>query len=114
MLKKLFLCLFLISANISFAQNVQPTRPVIVNQTLTSASTEYSVTIPNGAGSVTIQSRTAADFKVGVTSGQSGTTYFTVKAGTAYYEMNVSSYNNVTFYFQSATAGQVIEIIYWI
>lgn len=91
----------------------EPLRPVIINQTLTSANTEYSVSIPNGAGSITIQSRTAADFKMGITSGQSGTTYFTIKAGTAYYETRVSSYN-ATLYFQSTTAGQIVEIIYWI
>ena len=84
----------------------------VANVTLTNAGTEYSLAVPTGASAVTIQSRTAADFKLATASGASGTTYLTIKSGTAYYESNVSAYHQ-TLYFQSANAGQVIEVIYW-
>lgn len=86
--------------------------PTIVNLTLTSANTEYSVTLPRNVGTITIQSRTSADFKIGVTSGQSGTTYFTIKSGNAYYETTIAM-DGTTLYFQSPNAGQVIEIFYF-
>lgn len=107
------LILSLVLVTNGFTQAESPLAPTVVNKTLTSSGTEYSVTLPNGAGALTVQSRTAADFKMATTSGASGTTYFTVKSGTAYYETRISSYKDVTLYFQSANAGQVIEIIYW-
>lgn len=89
------------------------TRIKVVNLTLTTSGTEYSLVIPNGASTLTVQSRTSADFKMASTALASGTTYFTVKSGAAYYETNVNSYNGVTLYFQSANNGQIIEATYW-
>lgn len=96
---------------LAFADDA-PITMTVANVTLTSSNTEYAYTITNGTGSITIKSRTAADFKMASGSGLSGSTYFTVPSGGAYYEMNVSSYKN-TFYFQSANAGQIVEIVYW-
>jgi hypothetical protein len=110
MARKLFLTIVLFVALISSAFALG--KPTVANVTLTLAGTEYTYTIPPRATAITIQSRTAADFKVSGTSGESGTTYFTVKAGTTYYETSVDNYGG-KLYLQSANAGQVIEIIYW-
>lgn len=96
---------------VAFADDA-PIYMTVANVTLTSANTEYSYSITNGTGSITIKSRTAADFKMASGSGLSGSTYFTVPSGSAYYETYISSYKN-TFYFQSANAGQIVEIVYW-
>jgi hypothetical protein len=86
--------------------------------TLTNSGQEYSVTIPNDVGGIDLQSRTAADFKLAFTSNQSGSNFWTVKSGTVFTrnplnlgQANISPYT--TIYFQSATAGQVVEVIYW-
>lgn len=107
------LILFL-SMGLSNAANDLPASfPTVVNVTLTSANTEYTYNIPNDISTITVKSRTAADFKMATTSGQSGTTYFTVPSGLAYYETQIASFNSHQLYFQSANAGQIIEIIYW-
>ncbi len=108
--------LFSILLLLTFVPNVHAVQgfaghPTIVNLTLTSASTEYSTTLPNDVGAITIQSRTAADFKMGTNPTESGTKYFTIKSGTAYYETSIGIQAK-TLYFQSDNAGQVIEIIY--
>lgn len=88
-------------------------KPYVANVTLTSATTEYTWTIPYKTTSFTIQSRTASDFKIAAVSGSSGTTYFTVKSGMSYYETEVDNWGG-KIYMQSDSAGQVIEIVYWI
>lgn len=88
------------------------TSGTVVNVTLTSANTEYSYALPMKVSSFTVKSRTSADFKLAFTSGTSGTTYFTIPSGSAYYENIVSNYGT-TLYVQSTNAGQIIEIIYW-
>jgi|GEM_PF-6165881 hypothetical protein len=90
----------------------EPLKGYVANTTMTLANTEYSYALPSGAGNVTIQNRGNYDVKVCFTSGASGTTYFTLKAGSAYYEERISNYGT-TLYFQCATAGQVLEVVYW-
>lgn len=80
--------------------------------TMTAANTEYDLALPNGIGAITILCRGNYDVKVSFTNGASGTTYFTIKSGSVYYEENISSYNN-SIHVQCATAGQILEIIYW-
>lgn len=100
------------NSNLCHAQVTSPTAGTVANLTLTSANTEYSYALPQGTAAVTVKSRTVADFKMSFTSGASGSTYFTVPAGSAYYETEVSSFGN-TLYIQSANAGQVVEIVTW-
>lgn len=92
-----------------YAQSA-PKTATVANVTLTSSGTEYTWAPPNGVGSFTIRSRTAASFQIMTASGGS---YITIPSGSAYYETNVSSVNN-TLYLKSSNAGQVIEIMYWI
>lgn len=84
----------------------------VYNLTLTSANTEYSLTLTGRVYQLTVQCRTAFDVKMGVASGTSGSVYFTIKSGDAYYEQIVQI-NEETLYFQSTQAGVVVEVITW-
>lgn len=112
----LFAGLFLFTTT-AYAVSGYPQKGVVVNKTLTTASTEYQVTLLNGTGGFTLQSRTAADFKVGMVSNESGTNYFTVKSGTVYSTPTTLGLGdttpNTTLFLQSGNAGQIIEILYF-
>jgi hypothetical protein len=107
-MKKVFLTgiLFLSLLAVAWATN----NPQSAEVTLTAAGTVYPWAIPFKTVAMTIQSRTAADFKVSTEVDAS--LYLTVKSGTSYYETSVENYNG-TLYFTSANAGQVVEILYW-
>ena len=110
----LTLTLFLIIP-VSAFQKVEidyPNTVIIYNLTMTSANTEYSQAFPAGCTKITVQCRDAYDVKICFTSGQSGTTYWTVKSGGGYWEDHISA-TLTTIYAQCATAGQVLEIICW-
>lgn len=82
------------------------------NVTMTDADTEFSLRLPDGISALSVQCRTVCDIKLSFIEGQSGTKFFTIKSGSVYFETIISSYTN-TIYFQSPTAGNVFEIIYW-
>lgn len=113
-MKKIVLLIALLAIpSLALAVPGYPTKCTVKNKTLTSGSTEYPYEIPSGIGSLTIQSRTAADFKLSYKSGESGSVYYTVKSGTVYKEGPVAvSSPNTVLYFNTASAGQVVEIIY--
>lgn len=119
MKKFILFALLVLIPSISFAVSGYPNKGKVINQTLTSSGVEYAVTLPNGTGGVSLQSRTAADFKLAFTSNESGTNYFTVKSGTVYNSptLGLSSQAgatlNTTIFLQSASAGQVVEILVW-
>lgn len=113
----LFAAIFLYATN-AFAVSGYPNKCRAVNQTLTSANIEYPVTLPDNVGSLTMQSRTSADFKIGFVTTESGTRYFTVKSGTVLNFPNLGLASqagatfNTTFFLQSGNAGQIVEIIH--
>ena len=120
-MKKIFI--YLIAATFLYATNAYavsgwPNKCRVVNQTLTTATVEYPVTLPDEVGALTMQSRTAADFKVGFNTTESGTKYFTVKSGSVlnFPNLGLSSQAgatlNTTFFLQSGTGGQVVEILH--
>lgn len=85
----------------------------IVNETLTTANTEYKVTLTNPA-KFTLKCRTSDDLKVAFQPGESGTKYVTVPAGSAYSEENIRMQEaKLDIYIQCANAGKVAEIVYW-
>lgn len=88
------------------------TNPKVSNLTLTSANTEYSYTFPIKTTSWSLKARTAVDLKYSWTSGESGTVFKTVPAGSEVYEENILMNNNI-IYIQCATAGTIVEIEYW-
>ena len=107
---------FLLFATSAYAVSGYPQKVTAVNKTLTDANTEYQIVLPDGTSGFTMQSRTAADFKVGNASA-SGTTYFTVKSGSVYSTPTSLGLGggtpNTTLFIQSGTAGQVVELLYW-
>jgi hypothetical protein len=88
-----------------------PGKTTITNLTLTSANTEYSYTVPENTFKVQFKCRTSFDVKYSYTSGESGTTYVTLPSGATYWDDNINT--SSTIYFQSATAGVVMEIQVW-
>jgi hypothetical protein len=87
------------------------TKATMTNLVLTLAATEYDYTLPAGTARFVVQARTAADVKMGVNQGESGTNYITIKSGASYSEDGLTT--NQTLHFQTATAGTIMEIISW-
>ncbi len=88
-------------------------KTTIYNKTLTLADTEYSQALPAGTRKVLIKERTgAADLKLAYVSGESGTNYITILAGSSKYLEGVYL-SDITLYMQSPTAGAVIEVEVW-
>lgn len=87
--------------------------PIIYNVTLTNAGTEYSQTLPANTRKVLIRVRSgASDLKLAYTSGESGTKYITIPAGSSKYLEGIYI-KGETLYFQSPTASEVVEIEAW-
>jgi len=107
----------LLCATSVFAVSGYPTKAVVINKPLTNANTEYVIGLPQGVSGMSIQSRTAADFKMAFVEGDSGAVYFTVKSGTVYQTPTplglVGATKNTTIFLQSGSAGQIIELLYW-
>ena len=117
MRKFIVFLMLLLTPAICFAVSGYPQKGTVVNKTLTDAGSEYQVTFPNGTSGFTMQSRSAADFKVGLVSNESGSNYYTVKSGAVYSTPTPLGMgpvtSNTTLFLQSANAGQIIELVYW-
>lgn len=90
--------------------------PLTVNTTMTTANTEYSVTLPTATkGFVSKLRASGIGFKlnIGETASLSGTTYTTIPAGSSWTSNGISTDASVKLYFQAATASMVMETIYW-
>lgn len=90
--------------------------PIIENVTLTSADTEYSVSLPENIKALTIQSRSDVDLRVAFDSGKvAGAVdpYLTIKGGQIYYEQRINAGNANTLYVASTADNDTAEIIYW-
>lgn len=87
--------------------------PTIANTTMTVANTEYSYAVPANTKKVLIKERSGSSaVKLAYTSGQSGTTYITIPAGSTKY-LEGAWLTGITLYFQCADAGKVIETEIW-
>ena len=83
------------------------------NVALTNADTEYSYALPTNTKGFLLKARKLnSQLKFCFTSGQSGTTYFTITYNDRFnsFEYNVDL-DGKTLYFQSTKAGDVAEII---
>ena len=89
------------------------TTPVIANQTITSANTEYSYALPANTKRFKIQNRNEGLIKLSYTSGQSGTNYWTIFPGQQYDGENISNTATLTLYYQSTKAAQLLEVVSW-
>ena len=83
----------------------------IFNEVIASADTEQSVVLPANICGYFIKTRGKSTLKLTHVSGESGTLYFEVPASASYTDEN--SYLNLTLYFQSPSAGEVVEIVTW-
>jgi len=87
--------------------------PTIYNITCVSGNTEYSQALPANSKRITIRARTKThDFKFSYTSGQSGGVYMSLPGGDHYWE-DMLNLTSKTLYFQSTTAGAVLEVVAW-
>lgn len=90
------------------------TTPTIANVSVLLASTEYSYALPTSSQQFTIKLRAGGSpLQLAYTSGNSGTTYFTIPSGCSYTVGGLDINNLVTLYFQCPVAGQVAEIETW-
>lgn len=90
--------------------------PTVLNLTLTSANTEYSIAIPGGCKHFSFQCRTAFDIRFAFVTGKvAGPTapYATVKSGGAYTSPEKLSMPAGTLYLASSEAAVVVEFVYW-
>lgn len=86
----------------------------VINKTLTNANQEYSQDLSSFCGKFSIKARQIdVDLKISFVQGESGTTYWTIFAGSA--DENIGTFPGVkTVYVQSTTAGAIVEIIEFI
>ncbi len=81
------------------------------NETIASANVEQSLVLPAQITGYMIRSRGNGTIKLSHTSGQSGVVYLTVPRSATHTDEH--SYQNLTLYFQSNVASDVIEVIAW-
>lgn len=93
--------------------NVSPlTSPLIVNQLVASANTEYSYSFPANTKKFTLRMRGSGRLQLSFTVGQSGTNFITIYPGNTYEEIGLKL-TGITAYFQSNKAGETVEILSW-
>ena len=83
----------------------------IFNETISLADTEQSLVLPSDITGYLIKSRSQALLKLTHVSGESGTKYLTIPKGAVHCDTN--NYSGLTLYFQSPTAGAIVEIVTW-
>jgi hypothetical protein len=87
------------------------TNPAIVNFNIPMPNTEYNYTLPANTKRFLIKCRNNGILKLSYVSGQSGTLYLTIPAGSSYREEGISS--ALTLFFQSSKGSEVLEIVSW-
>lgn len=87
--------------------------PTVSNVAVPLANTEVSFTFPTGTKRFDLKTRNTATLKISYSAGQSGTTYLTLHAGSMYSETGINPAVSLSIYFQSATAGSLVEIVSW-
>lgn len=88
--------------------------PTTVNQTLTAADTEYSVSLA-GIKHFSMQARGSADVRFAFATGKvaaSTSPFATMKAGSNWSTPEKTCFDG-TLYLASPVAGVVVEIVYW-
>lgn len=86
--------------------------PKIYNLTITLANTEYSQALDDEVRYFEVKCRTFNDMKMAFVSGDSGTTYITIPAGSIWFTRGLIN-GDITLYLQSADAGIIAEIMQW-
>ncbi len=81
----------------------------IFNVSLPLANAEYSQALPSNTKGFELRVRELENLKISFAPGDSGTTYWSVRAGTVY--TNDNFFTSQTIYFQSPTAGVTLELV---
>ena len=89
----------------------ESTGVILANVTCLLANTEYSYALGQ-VRKFTVKPRNG-ELKLCFMAGESATTYLTLLQGQAYWE-DLIKHPNLTLYFQSPTAGTVVEIVRWL
>jgi len=85
--------------------------PTIKNITAVLANTEYSQAIPNNSKKFRIKARNNAKLQLYFASAAAD--IITILPGNSYLEDKLTT-NNLTLYFKSSKAGEVVEIVSWV
>lgn len=83
----------------------------IYNEAIASANTEQSLALPASIIGYMIKSRGAGEIKLSHVATESGTNFITINGNFSY--VNKHTYSNLTLYFQSPTAGEIVEVVVW-
>lgn len=86
--------------------------PTIQNISVPLANTEQTLVISSTTKKISLQLRDVATLKIAFVSGQSGTTYYTVFAGSSYEIPNLNLSSSLNLYYQSSRATTV-EVLTW-
>lgn len=93
------------------AQAFTPRTKKVFNEVIASANTEQSLVMPTKIVGYLIRTRGSGRLKLTHTSGESGTKYMEVPPRANHYDDH--HFESLTIYFQSPSAGDVIEVITW-
>ena len=89
-------------------------KPLITNKTMTLANTEYNHTFQDNCKKILVRERSGGeDVKIAWVSGESGTNYFTLGAGSTKAIDGFHVYARI-MYFQCTAVGKILEIEEWI
>jgi hypothetical protein len=86
--------------------------PTIATLTAVAANTEYSYTFPASTKGFRLNHRTGKKVLIAFISGQSGVSYVTIWPGTFLTETSLDV-SGLTIYYQSPTAGSIVEVLSW-
>lgn len=86
-------------------------RLIIVNSVCANADTEYSQALPGYCSYFLIKTRAGEDLKFSLRVGESNTSFILLPGGTSFSYEGSSFVGIKTIYFQSPTAGAVVEIV---
>jgi len=85
--------------------------PLLFNEKAVEANFEYKIRIGN-VKKITLKAR-GGTFKIAFNQGQSSVSFIQLADGISYNEDLVDTREDFMIYFQSSTAGAILEIIAW-
>lgn len=89
-----------------------PRAKEIFNVPIVSSDQEQSLVLPEFIVGYMIRTRGSGSLKLSHVSGESGSKYLTVPARATHVDSH--SYSNLTIYFQSPAAGEIVEVVAWV
>jgi len=93
--------------------NVVTTATISNFTTSATPNTETSFSFPAKTKRFSLKNRGNGLLKISYTSGQSGSTYWTIEPACTYEETEINVNTQVTIYLQSPIANQTLEVISW-